>query len=456
MKDIPCELIEDLLALYTDELTSSVTNEIVGEHLKSCEKCNEKYFRMKNPIPETNSKEVKEIDFLKKTKKKTRKKILIWTAVIWLIAVAFVCNLYYFSGRNMNAEFLSYNLIVSGNEMAIEVRSTSENGIQGIEISEQEGIVEVSVRGVQSSLFFGRTKTLRHTSSQEIRQVWIGDRIVWANGELISPLTSKLYSVYNPYIGSMPSNGKIVSALNMGAYTGNFKNELQTSQEPYSWKLIFEKDFSSNRKEALEERLTKYAYILLAEIGNLNEVIYEYIIDGEINTLCITSAEASEFAGVDIKTVAEDVNKLEVLVNKTGLSNIALGDELIETNGQMDDSFRDDTQKVIGFTIINYADDDVYGMGINVESGKTSAHQSMRNADGSAFVDGLNIDFQIIAEDFDSNLEEGVQGKIKLKITDKDGKDYEVQGEGYADLIWGAKYRFFLTGNAKDGYYIGK
>ena len=68
-----------------------------------------------------------------------------------------------------------------------------------------------------------------------------------------------------------------------------------------------------------------YSYIFLAEIGNLNEVIYEYTIDGNVMTLSVTSAEASTFAGTDIKTVGENVNLLETLVRKTGLSNIVFG-----------------------------------------------------------------------------------------------------------------------------------
>ena len=84
-----------------------------------------------------------------------------------------------------------------------------------------------------------------------VRQVWIGDRIVWANGEAISPLTSSLYAAYNPYIGNMSSNGKLVHVLNMTAYTGNFKNELQTSEEPYSWKMIFLRHLTMVRKQSL-------------------------------------------------------------------------------------------------------------------------------------------------------------------------------------------------------------
>ena len=330
MKNMPCEVIEDLLPMYADELTSSVTNDIVEEHLKNCEKCNQKYRLMKNPLSEESERDVKEIDFLKKTKKNNRKRILIWAAVIWLLALAFVGINYYFSGSNMNTDYLSYNLDVSGTDLTVAVRATSEQGIQQIDISEDQGIVEIRVKGVPKSFFFESSVTRNFAASQDIRQVRIGDRIIWANGEMISPITSNLYAVYNPYIGDMPSNGKIVSVLNMTSYMGNFQNDLQTSEEPYSWKLILENHFSESREEVLEERLKMYSYILLAEIGNLNEVIYEYRIDGEATTLSVTSADASAFAGVDIKTVGEDINRLEKLVRKTGLSNVVFGGTAVQ------------------------------------------------------------------------------------------------------------------------------
>ena len=44
------------------------------------------------------------------------------------------------------------------------------------------------------------------------------------------------------------------------------------------------------------------------------EVIYEYKLDGEVTTLSVTSDDATEFAGMDIKSIGTDVNLLEKLV----------------------------------------------------------------------------------------------------------------------------------------------
>lgn len=100
--------------------------------------------------------------------------------------------------------------------------------------------------------------------------------------------------------------------------------------------------------------------------------------------------------------------------------------------------------------------DEVYGLELNVNSGNREADQDMCNADGSALLEGENIDFQLIEADFSGGVYDGDEGKITLSVMDKDGEMTRVQGEVYADLIWGAKYRVYLTGNAKDGYFLSK
>lgn len=403
MNKLPCELIEDLLPMYADQLTGSVTNDMIEEHLGSCESCTQKYERMKQPITEEAEREAKEIDFLKKTKQRNKKKLLIWVSAVWLLAIAFLGARYYLCGSNLNPEYLFYQLDVSGTDLTIDVATTSDQEIRQIDISEDQGVVEICVKGVPKSIFFDRSESKDFTASQEIRQVRIGDRIIWADGEMISPMTSELYAVYNPYVGNMSANGAVVSALNMTAYTGNFKNELQTREQPYSWKLILENDFPGTRKDVFEYRLKMYSYLLLAEIGNLDEVIFEYTIDGETTTLSVTSADATSSVGVDIKTIGQDIHLLEDLVRKTGFSNYVSG-YAVESNAQVDASLADATENVLGFTVVNDEEDEIYG--------------------------------------------------IRLQVTDQNGNEIDVQGEVSADLIWGSQYQVHLSGDARTGYTI--
>ena len=108
------------------------------------------------------------------------------------------------------------------------------------------------------------------------------------------------------------------------------------------------------------------------------------------------------------------------------------------------------------FTVINFAEDAVYGMSINVACGNISGHQSMREANGEALQSGLNVNFQLIPEDFPSEIEDGSTATIRLSVVDQDGNTHEVQGEVYADLYWGNRYKLNLSGNAKDGYFLGQ
>ena len=455
MSKIPCEMIQDLLPSYIDELTREVNNREVESHVSECEQCKMVLDEMRALDLEPTEKEVKEIDFLKKTKRKHRKNIIICAAVVWAIAVMIFCARAYFGGQYVNAEYLAYQLDVSGQELSVAVNTASKQGIQKIEINEAEGVVEISVRCVPKSFFYGRASKEQYTASQNIRQVWIGDRIIWADGEEISPLTSSLYALYNPYVGNMPSNGAIVKALNMTAYTGNFTNELQTKEEPYAWKMIFENEFSSGRQEAFEERLQTYAYILLAQIGNLDEVIYEYRMDGETKTLSVTSRDASEFLGEDIKVAGTDVNLLEHLVKKTELSNVVIGGTVVESNAQVDFSNRGQVKNVLGFTVVNFAEDEVYGIQLQVDCKKASGNQGMTSADHSPLQNGQNIDFQLIPEDFAKEIKDGTKAVIQLRVVDEAGSVHEVQGEVYVDLYWGNCYRLNLSGNAEEGYFLG-
>lgn len=319
---LPCEVVNDILPLYIDNLTSPVTNTLIENHLNSCKSCNKKYLSMKNPIAEEDieTADKKEIDFLKKTKKHNQKIILVVSIFIFVIAFFSVMAKYFLIGSYVNAEYLNYSLDVAENGLHINGQSTSDSGIQRVEITESDGIVEIAIRTVEKSLFYSRSFEETFQSAQDIKQVWIGDQIVWADGMKISPLTAALNVNYNPYVGGMPQNGKLVTTLNMVSYTGNFTNELQTTTEPYGWTMFFEKDFPASQKKELEEHLHAYAYILLAEIGNLGELTYEYTLDGVPQTLTVTADDASKYAGQNIKDVGKDITALEQLVHKTKLN----------------------------------------------------------------------------------------------------------------------------------------
>ena len=73
--NIPCEMIKDVLPSYVDKLTSDVTNNLVEEHINECKDCKNILEAMQDSsIGNIGEDDKKEIDFLKKNRKKNRKK----------------------------------------------------------------------------------------------------------------------------------------------------------------------------------------------------------------------------------------------------------------------------------------------------------------------------------------------------------------------------------------------
>ena len=66
MKEINCEIIQDLLPSYSDKISSKSTNELVERHLQKCENCREVLLKMNKDIDIDilNSNDTK-IDYLK-------------------------------------------------------------------------------------------------------------------------------------------------------------------------------------------------------------------------------------------------------------------------------------------------------------------------------------------------------------------------------------------------------
>lgn len=86
-----CEIVQDLLFSYNDGILSASSKELVEEHLKGCNKCKKVLEEIQKDSKEVVNK--KEIDYLKKIKKKMKTKS-IWIIVISIIlAILLIFNI---------------------------------------------------------------------------------------------------------------------------------------------------------------------------------------------------------------------------------------------------------------------------------------------------------------------------------------------------------------------------
>ena len=77
MNHLPCEVVRDLLPSYVDGLTSDATNALLEQHLEDCPDCKSVLDAMREPEGRPVSEiDQKELDFLKKNKRRNRRMIL--------------------------------------------------------------------------------------------------------------------------------------------------------------------------------------------------------------------------------------------------------------------------------------------------------------------------------------------------------------------------------------------
>lgn len=85
MNETPCEVIEDLMPLYIDEVCSASSKELVTKHLENCGKCHKKYMAMKNSELVADEAIELEHSYFKKFKRQMQIKELLGISLIWLL-----------------------------------------------------------------------------------------------------------------------------------------------------------------------------------------------------------------------------------------------------------------------------------------------------------------------------------------------------------------------------------
>ena len=91
---IPCNVIKDLLPLYTDDVCSDESRKLILEHLSECDECKLELDAMQNELPvDIYRQDLRDTQAVKNLSKKWKKgmlKALIKGAIITLIVTATV------------------------------------------------------------------------------------------------------------------------------------------------------------------------------------------------------------------------------------------------------------------------------------------------------------------------------------------------------------------------------
>jgi len=319
---IPCEVIKDLLPLYIDELTSEITNKEIEEHVSECKGCSDCLNSMRSPDVEIDVEEETKIDLLKKTRKRHRISLIMTGVFVFALAALIFCYNMFAVTMKINPDYVSSYFEVTGQTVHVKGNS-SDVKVKKVSFEEDNGVIYVDFEGSNSLKGDGSFEDFFEAEGY-INMIVLGGKIVWSEGEAISPMAARLYLTYHEYVGDMPANGEVITALNMISFTGNFTNELKTDEEPYEYTMIMNTSFSPARAESLEKKLRACGCALLAEIGNLSKVNYKFSVDGQERIVSITTEEASEMLGFNVKDAGTDINLTEKMVRITGLDQITV------------------------------------------------------------------------------------------------------------------------------------
>jgi hypothetical protein len=317
--DLSCAVVRDLLPSYIDKLTSKETNGAVERHLEGCEECRKVLAVMQGeggPAAEENKAEAKEIDYLKKIRTGTWKRVIAGVLAAAFVIGAGVWIKLYRIGSYVDPSAVNItSVVVSGDTVAIagNLKDKSLGVTHADMLLKDGGVMELAYRAAKTG---GKDNDFSYVASggngyADVQEIRMGDRIVAYQGVLIDEQVSAVYNARHPYVGDMPANGALAGALGIREAIGPYENELSTAAEPYGWTFYSMKDLSSRELAAIRQELQRDAAVMLACVDNLGWVEFQF---ANGTSLKLTAEDASAMRNADIKKEADNPIRLQLLM----------------------------------------------------------------------------------------------------------------------------------------------
>ena len=298
--ELTCGVVRDLLPSYVENLLGEESKAAVERHLEGCPDCTARKEAMASP-PEPEE-AAREVDFLKRVKKGTVRKIVLAVVCTAMVLLGGLALKVFVIGTPLQAQSVAVlSAHDSGDRLRLMLASMDSGGaFHGWKLETVDGVTSIYARDVLASPLYSSGEAELIVPLNFIQEVWLGGksgRLLWADGVVISQRTMDLLEAKTPYCGDAPALGRIAELLQISQELGPYTTSLHTSSQPYAWALEFRDTLDTKDWR----RLRYCAYQMLALVGNLDQIDYSYRPEGGRGR---TAAEQLREGSVSAKTAA--------------------------------------------------------------------------------------------------------------------------------------------------------
>lgn len=187
-KKTECDIVQDLLLGYVDNTLNIESKKLVEKHLSTCENCRSRLEEIREDIKENQDNQKKEIDYLKKIRRKSKiKSILIAFAIIILIVLVFYINKFI----KINSIMQNANKSLKSQNYYVETQQILYDG-------------DVSVRNVY----------FKDGKYKQISKIYSNDKVIQENAIYGQVGTDERIEIDETNKSVVISNGDVTKMLN--------------------------------------------------------------------------------------------------------------------------------------------------------------------------------------------------------------------------------------------------
>ena len=247
--DLSCGVVRDLLPSYVENLLGEESREAVDRHLETCPVCTAQKEAMAARTGPESEEAAKEVDFLKRVKKGTSKKIVLAVVCTALVLLGGIALKLFVIGTPLQAQSVAVvanEVQDGGNMLFLSLTSISSgDAFYGWEQETVDGVTSIYARRVTVSPFCRVGDAQMYVPLNFVQEVWLGGtsgRLLWAGGQVVTQETLDLVDAKTPYCGDAPALGHIAELLKISQVLGPYTTSLHTAEQPYVWTLEFQED----------------------------------------------------------------------------------------------------------------------------------------------------------------------------------------------------------------------